>query len=402
VGVTGTNGKTSSAQMYAQLSALMGNVTGVIGTTGAGICALETNQQYRTHTSLASTGMTTPDAVSVQRICADLVSPVHAYQENSSPVNALVMEVSSHGLSQGRVAAVDINTAIFTNLSHDHLDYHGDMQSYGEAKSLLFTMPSLSHAIVNMDDPFTATLEKKIAASVRVTRYSVHNTCADIYLSHIRYANGQVLADVHRNGVIYSLSSHFVGEFNLSNLLAILSTFSQPEDFEKAISLVPYLTPIEGRMESLNNSAGIQVIVDFAHTPDALGHALQAICRQSTGNVYCVFGCGGDRDTAKRPLMAAMAERYAQHIIVTSDNPRNENPEKIISDITVGFKQSGYRVEIDREQAIHTAIRQAQVGDTVLIAGKGHENFQIIGKEKRYFSDQDVARKALHQKECGE
>ncbi|MGS2717735.1 UDP-N-acetylmuramoyl-L-alanyl-D-glutamate--2,6-diaminopimelate ligase [Eionea flava] len=400
VGITGTNGKTSCAQMYAQLAALFGETAGVIGTTGVGVCALQTNQQYRTSLALSSTGMTTPDAISVQRLCSELMAPSTCASSNDLPITRLVMEVSSHGLSQYRVAALDINTAIFTNLTHDHLDYHGDMAAYGEAKSRLFCMSSVEHAIINVDDEFGVELIKQIAPSVRVTQYSIHNANADIYLSNVRHANSQTLANVHTKEGVYSLSTPFVGEFNLSNLLAVLSIFDEAGQLEKAISLVPYLMSIDGRMESLENKLGLQIVVDFAHTPDALQNALQAINEQVNGDVYCVFGCGGDRDADKRPLMAAIAERYAQHVIVTNDNPRTENPESIVADITQGFSRSGHRVIMDREQAICLAVEEAKSGDAILIAGKGHESYQIIGQEKLHFSDQLVAQNAIHQREC--
>lgn len=391
VGITGTNGKTSCAQIYAQLSAFGQKSVGVIGTIGYGICR-PNEEAHSCSLELTSTGMTTPDAITTQAICADML----AVDDVSQKVHTIVMEVSSHGLDQGRVSAFQFYAAIFTNLSHDHLDYHGDMDAYGAAKAKLFEMPSLQVAVINIDDEFSSLLMEKIDPSVQVITYSVSNSLADLYLSNIRYGSSQLLADLHYENTVYELSTPLVGRFNLSNVLAILSLFSKEKTFSSVVSFVKYLQPISGRMELIANRAGIQVVVDFAHTPDALKNVLASVCEFSQGKVWCVFGCGGNRDKAKRPLMAAIAERYAQHVIVTSDNPRDENPQHIIDDIVSGFSgDSSYEIIVDREAAIHQAIRQANINDIVIIAGKGHEDYQIIGNKKFPFSDQHVARSAL-------
>jgi UDP-N-acetylmuramoyl-L-alanyl-D-glutamate--2,6-diaminopimelate ligase len=404
VGITGTNGKTSCAQIYAQLAALNGKRAGVVGTIGFGVCQPEKSLIPSSTLSLVSTGMTTPDAVSAQRICAELASPINNKRGGQqTAVDSIVMEVSSHGLSQGRVAAMAIDTAVFTNLSHDHLDYHGDMEAYGAEKAKLFNMSSVKQAVLNLDDDFSFSLINLIDESVSIVTYSVSNSDADLYLSDIRYSGSQLLADLHVGQATYLLVTPLIGRFNLANLLAVLSIFSKEDDasddFSRIVSLAQYITSAEGRMELIPNEVGLQVIVDFAHTPDALDNVLQAVSEYTQGEIHCVFGCGGDRDQVKRPLMAEIAERYAQHIIVTNDNPRTESPDKIIRDIMQGFTINIPQVITDREAAIGVAIAQAKLGDVVIIAGKGHENYQLIGQQKIPFSDQVVARAALEKRE---
>ncbi|MFT6221359.1 MAG: UDP-N-acetylmuramoyl-L-alanyl-D-glutamate--2,6-diaminopimelate ligase [Candidatus Endobugula sp.] len=410
IGITGTNGKTSCAQIYAQLSAFNNSAVGVIGTMGYGACRPSSSSQAKHgqrgcsepgySLSLVSTGMTTPDAITTQSICDELL---HSNKvSNALGLESVVMEISSHGLEQGRASAIDINSAIFTNLTHDHLDYHGDMVAYGNAKAKLFEMPSLSVAIVNLDDEFSNVLTKRIASTVRVINYSIDNPKADLYLANIRYGNSQLLADLYCNNQVYSLSTPLIGRFNLSNLLAVLAVFSEQEDFTEVVSSAQYLQPISGRMESVPNRLGVQVIVDFAHTPDALENVLQAVSEYVEGDVYCVFGCGGDRDQSKRPLMAAIAERYANHVVVTNDNPRTENAAEIIEQIEQGFSVHKHHIIEDRETAIRFAIQQAKVGDMIVVAGKGHEAYQQIGNKKISFSDQKVAHAALKDREVSD
>jgi UDP-N-acetylmuramoyl-L-alanyl-D-glutamate--2,6-diaminopimelate ligase len=398
LGITGTNGKTTCSQLYAQLLALTELTVGVIGTNGYGLCVKKVGLNEEAILTLDSTGMTTPDAISSQALCVELVA---------AGGQDLVMEVSSHGLEQNRVAAIHFDGAVFTNLSHDHLDYHGDMAAYGAAKAKLFTMPSITFAVINIDDPFAETLLSRVASDVRVVTYSVLNPQADMYLSNISYNSTSTQALLHANGSTYTFSTRLVGQFNLSNLMAILGAL-YPEStsdvainkFEKMISLVKFLAPVSGRMESIENRLGKQVLVDFAHTPDALENVLQAIREYSTANIYCVFGCGGDRDKQKRALMARIAETYADCVIVTSDNPRREDPQSIVKDICEGFSKSEYHIVPDREEAITMAITQSSVNDVVLVAGKGHESYQLIGDTKIPFSDQSVARLALRKMEA--
>jgi UDP-N-acetylmuramoyl-L-alanyl-D-glutamate--2,6-diaminopimelate ligase len=400
IGITGTNGKTTCSQLYAQISALDGKLSGVIGTNGYGLCRVRktADGMCSAHTELTSTGMTTPEAITVQSICASLSA---AGSEN------IVMEVSSHGLEQDRVAAIDFDGAIFTNLSHDHLDYHGTMAAYGEAKSKLFMSPSLSFAIINLDDAFAKALLAKIHHDVRVITYSTQDSSADLYLSNITYQASSTQAELHSPIGSYTLSTRLVGLFNLSNLLAVLGAFyaekciqNNVAAFEKIISLIEFVQPITGRMEAINNTVNRQVIIDYAHTPDALKNVLQAVNEYATGKVYCVFGCGGDRDQDKRQVMASIAERYADHVVVTDDNPRNEDPQQIIDHICAGFLTSKYQVIRDRERAIHAAIHTSSAGDIIVVAGKGHEDYQLIGETKIPFSDQAVARLTLRDMEA--
>lgn len=401
VGITGTNGKTTCSQLYAQLSALSGRVTGVIGTNGYGNCSLKHNSESATHLSLTSTGMTTPNAIRVQAICAELTA---AGSRN------IVMEVSSHGLEQSRVAAVDFDGAIFTNLSHDHLDYHGDMETYGAVKTQLFTLPSLKFAVINLDDPFSTRLLSKISSNVRVITYSILTPAADLFLSEIRYQSESTHAILHCQLGNFSLSSQLVGDFNLSNLLAVLGAFypeeiteKSTEEFARLVVLAKHLVPVMGRLESVPNRANRQVVVDYAHTPDALKNVLLAVKKNAKAIVICVFGCGGDRDKDKRPAMARMAEKYADVVIVTSDNPRTEDPKQIINDVCRGFSGKDYQVTLDRKEAITDAIKYSSAHDVVLIAGKGHEDYQLVGNKKIPFSDQAIARVALRSlEETGE
>ncbi|ODS24973.1 UDP-N-acetylmuramoyl-L-alanyl-D-glutamate--2,6-diaminopimelate ligase [Candidatus Endobugula sertula] len=384
VGFTGTNGKTTCSQLYAQLSALLGKRSGIVGTLGYGCCSPTLHADHKTHLSLATTGMTTPDAIRTQAICAELLA---------DGSDNLSIEVSSHGLEQGRVAALNINTAVFTNLSHDHLDYHGDMATYGQAKAKLFSMPSLNSAVVNMDDSFSEQLLDKMGNGIDVITYSVNNTSANIYLSNIHYQSSKIDAILNTPKGIFSVSTHLVGEFNLSNLLAVLSVFYlEHDDFNEVVANIPYLLSIPGRMESISNNLDKHIVIDYAHTPDALKNALLALKSNTHSNLWCVFGCGGERDKDKRAVMAAVAEKYADYVVVTNDNPRNENAKSILLDIEKGFKQKNYTIIEDRAKAICFSIEQCKERDIVLIAGKGHEDYQLIGDKKYPFSDQKTAR----------
>ena len=395
VGITGTNGKTTCSQLYAQLSALLGNCSSVIGTMGYGTCVSVSPE--KTQLELTSTGMTTPDPIRVQRLCAELII---------SGSDNIAIEVSSHGLEQGRVTNIDINTAVFTNLSHDHLDYHGSMAAYSAAKARLFSMSSVQTAVFNKDDEFSAELIQQLSPEVTYVTYSLNQSSADIYLSDIyvdEMVAGETVALLHTPKGNYTIRTRLAGVFNLSNLLAVLGIFYiNGQSFDDVIQRVPYVMPIAGRMEMISNTLNKQVLVDYAHTPDALKNVLLAVSDASLGDVWCVFGCGGDRDKDKRPIMAEVAETYANKIVVTSDNPRNENPQMIIDDIVKGFRQNNYEEIIDREQAIHYAIQQSQAGDTIVIAGKGHEDYQLVGDKKVPFSDQQIARLTLRKIEGGQ
>jgi len=385
VGITGTNGKTTCSQLLAQLNALLGCCSGVMGTLGFGIAGQ----------ALTETGFTTVDAVATQACLADL-------QQQGAKLVA--MEVSSHSLCQGRVAGVTFDTALYTNLSRDHLDYHGTMDAYAEAKQQLFMMPGLRCAVLNIDDPREAAMSANVAEQVRVLRYSLTNSKADVYTQNIRYTPTGIEADLFTPWGDGQLRCQLLGAYNLSNLLGVVAVIgAQGVPLMQLLPLLPQLQPVTGRMQRVQpvavqdcEKADIQVIVDYAHTPDALEKSLAAVRRHCTGRLWCVFGCGGDRDRGKRAEMAAAAEAGADRVVVTSDNPRTESPTQIIADIVQGFSPSAQMTVIeDRGEAINSAIGQVAPGDTLLIAGKGHEDYQIIGEDKRPFSDIETARSAL-------
>ena len=315
-------------------------------------------------------------------------------------------EVSSHGLDQGRLNGCRFETAVFTNLTQDHLDYHGSMQAYGLAKARLFNWPSLRHVVINFDDDFGRGLVNEVAPSVTLYTYSAQ-------VSDVAYVDLGVLSLVqHSQGIEATISTPvgtgllsvgLIGRFNLSNLLAILAVLLLHKiDLELAISALSSLTTVCGRMQLIDSKGSkanvARAIVDYAHTPDALEQALMAAKEHlPSGKLWVVFGCGGDRDVSKRAKMAAIAERWADHVIVTDDNPRTESNTQILAHICSGFKRMDrVLVEADRGQAIALAMAQAQVDDLVLIAGKGHETYQHIQGHKHHFSDHEQVLKAVN------
>lgn len=380
IGVTGTNGKTSCTQLYMQLVNLLDKSCGVIGTLGAGVDG-HLNEGLNT----------TPDAISVQRVLAE-------WRDNKLPVAA--MEVSSHGLEQGRVAAVQFELALFTNLSRDHLDYHGSMIAYGQAKARLFRQSGLKRAVINVDDQFGCTLVDVVTDAVEVIRYGIERDAltshsADVWVDSVQFHPRGVKAQLHSPWGTVGINSPLLGAFNLSNLVAVICCLGvQGFSLSSVAAAIPQLTTVPGRMERVVSNADISVVVDYAHTPDGLEKALLAMRQHTSGNLWCVFGCGGNRDHGKRPLMGALVQRYADHVVVTSDNPRNESAKEIIDEILGGVDRP-IMVEEDRATAIRFAISNASVGDCVLIAGKGHEDYQLIGDRKMPFSDIKQARLAL-------
>lgn len=409
VGITGTNGKTTCSQLLAQLFSYLGEVTGVIGTLGYGV--LEAARQDASGrsasgsgaglspASLTATGLTTPDAVSSQEILAEMCS---------RGVQRVAMEVSSHSLDQGRVSGVHMDGAVFTNLSRDHLDYHQTMAEYLAAKQKLFQFPGLQYAVINLDDPAGRTLADGLAAPVECYSYSIVDRTASLHVTDVEWSAAGVVATIVTPWGSARLSSGLIGEFNLSNLLAVIgagcaSGFALAE----VVAAAGLLSAVAGRMEVISKG-GPLVVVDYAHTPDALAKALEALRgfggNELAGKLWCVFGCGGDRDKGKRPEMAAVAVRIADEVVVTTDNPRGEAPAVIIDDVlagvagvhgrTVAANTSLHRIE-DRAEAIRFAIVNAASNDTVLIAGKGHEDYQLIGGKRLPFSDSAQARLAL-------
>lgn len=376
-GVTGTNGKTTCTQILGQLFRKLYGQGGVIGTLGAGLTA-EVREAVNT----------TPDPLSIQRLLATWLE---------TGVTQVAMEVSSHALHQGRVSALEFDCAIFTNLTRDHLDYHQTMSEYGATKATLFRQPGLKRAILNLDDAYSAALRSSLGADVSCFTYSCWNQKADIYALNTTFHVGGLSSTLVTPWGRGELELPLLGEFNLSNALAALTCLcAGGATFGAVIAALQECMPVPGRMETLVRDGAPLVIIDYAHTPDALDHVLSAARYHTKGNLWCIVGCGGDRDRGKRPEMGAVASAGADIIVVTSDNPRTENPQAIINDILEGCV-GDTRVEPNRERAIATAIAQAEAGDTVVVAGKGHENYQQIGSERLPFSDVEHAKLALSQ-----
>ncbi|MEM8564432.1 MAG: UDP-N-acetylmuramoyl-L-alanyl-D-glutamate--2,6-diaminopimelate ligase [Pseudomonadota bacterium] len=375
LGVTGTNGKTTTTRLFAQLGRSLGMSCGVIGTLGATI-----------DESVNSSRNTTPDPVMLQR---------QLDEWRADEISTVAMEVSSHALVQGRVAGVEFDTAVYTNLSHDHLDYHGTMERYLGAKLQLFATAGLRHALVNADDQYSALVLAAIPSDINVWTFSAMDKTADIKIEMVDVDTVGMSGRLSTPWGGGSFSSSLLGRFNLSNLAAAVAAIVLAgENIADALAVIPQLQAVPGRMQSIPNDLGIQVIIDYAHTPDALEQVLAALQPQVKGSLVTVFGCGGDRDRAKRSMMGAVASSLSTSVIVTSDNPRNENADTIMADIAVGC--SGvYQLIADRAEAIFTAIDQAEAGDCIVIAGKGHEDYQIVGPQRLHFSDEEQASEAL-------
>lgn len=394
IAVTGTNGKTTCSLLAAQLLAnLQKNPSAVIGTLGYGILDTKlTSPIAQQIQMLVGTGLTTPDAVTLQSVLCDM---------KNAAVQSVAIEVSSHSLHQHRVAALQFHTAIFTNLTQDHLDYHGDMQTYGNVKAQLLAFPGLQYAVLNADDEWANGLVEKAPSQVNVIRYSTQNN-ADVYLRNIQLHATGATAELITPWGEATLESPFMGLFNLSNLIAVIAAVcAQGYSLNEVVAQVSGLVAAPGRMQSivLESQQDIQVVVDYAHTPDALETTLKAIKQHSQQRIWTIFGCGGDRDKTKRPLMGRIAETYSDCVLVTNDNPRSEDPAVIAADIVRGMKNPRACLTIaDRAQAIDMAIQQAKAGDLVLIAGKGHENYQIFAQQTLPFSDEQQARIALQRR----
>jgi UDP-N-acetylmuramoyl-L-alanyl-D-glutamate--2,6-diaminopimelate ligase len=375
VGVTGTNGKTTTSRLVAQLGRALGRSFGVIGTLGATI-----------DDGVVEAGNTTPDPVALQLQLA---------QWRDQGVYAVCMEVSSHALVQGRVSGVEFETAVYTNLSHDHLDYHGSMDAYGRAKLQLFAAEGLRHAVINLDDEFASRVREVIAADVQVLTYSIAGGAADVRIEDAKFHPGGVRARVHSPWGSGEFSSPLPGDFNLANLAAALSVLALAgEDLAELLQAVSALHAVPGRMQLIPNALGLQLIVDYAHTPDALEQVLRALKPHVSGALVTVFGCGGDRDSQKRQIMGRVACEWSDRVVVTSDNPRSEDPLAIMGDIATGCS-GDYQLQPDRAEAIRVAVAGARAGDCVLIAGKGHEKYQIIEGDRLYFSDEEQVLAAL-------
>lgn len=382
VGVTGTNGKTSTVQLLAQAWKLMGTESGSIGTLGVGL-----------YGQVVPTGFTTPLVLQMHELLAQL---------RDAGAQAVAMEVSSHALDQGRVDAVHYDVAVFTNLTRDHLDYHGDMARYGAAKARLFARPGLKAAVLNLDDPFGRGLLAGLDPAVRGVGVSSRGqAAATVRAEQVQLDDQGIGFELWIEGQARRVQSPLLGRFNVDNLLAVAGTLHALGHAPVQIAAVlSQLQPIRGRMNRLGGD-GLDplVVIDYAHTPDALEQALDSLRAHLEGRLVCVFGCGGERDTGKRPQMAAIAEARADAVIVTDDNPRGEDGDAIVAAIMAGFADPGaVLVQRDRAAAIATAVGQARPGDIVLIAGKGHEPYQEIAGVRHAFDDTEVARAALDRK----
>lgn len=374
IGITGTNGKTSCSHFIAAALDQLAMPCGVIGTLGNGM-----------YGDIKPTSLTTPDVITLQETLQELL------EEGAKAVS---MEVSSHSLDQCRVNGIKYEIAVFTNLTRDHLDYHETMENYGAAKRKLFTEARSKFAVINADDEFGKELIESLSHQ-RIFAYSVNKnislpgTVPLIVAESIHLDADGISARVSTPWGEGNLRAPLLGQFNLSNLLAVVGVLCLLRiPLPLALNCLSLLKPVPGRMQTLGGGNQPLVVVDYAHTPDALEKVLITLRQHCKGKLYCLFGCGGDRDPGKRPLMAKIAEHYADVVMVTDDNPRTENPTKIINDIMEGFAEpKKIIVQHDRSKAIKDIIQSASAGDCVLVAGKGAETYQQIGNEKFEFSD---------------
>lgn len=386
--VTGTNGKTSTSWWLAQALGALGTRCGVIGTLGVG----EPPAAHRA-SSIAFTGLTTPDPITVQAGFKRFAD---------AGFGACAIEATSIGIAEHRLAGAKLDIALFTNFTQDHLDYHETMEAYWDAKARLFAWPDLKAAVLNIDDARGASL----AASLRgleVWTYSVQRD-ARLRAERISYVDAGLGFDVVEGSERAAVCTQLIGDYNVANLLAMIGGLrAAGVTLADAARACTTLTPVPGRMDRVRVPTGVnelpEVVVDYSHTPDALEKALaalQPLARERGGALWCVFGCGGNRDAGKRPLMGAIAQRLAQHVVVTSDNPRLEEPNAIIGQIVAGFDAKATPVAIEnRAAAIAHAVQHAAPSDVILLAGKGHEDYQDVGGVKQPFSDLEQAAAAL-------
>ncbi len=386
-GVTGTNGKTTVSQMLARALEELGTRCGIVGTLGSGFPG-----------ELEAAINTTPDALELHRRLAGFVA---------AGAGAAAMEVSSIGLDQGRVNGARFDVAIFTNLSRDHLDYHGSMEVYAEAKARLFTLPEVRTCVLNIDDAFGLLQARRLVAEGRdviaCTLYAANAGAVPgartLLADRLHVAAAGLRFSLHWDGHEAEVPVRMVAPFNVSNLLAVVGALlARGVAFDELLPVVARLTPPEGRMQLLGGVCEPLVVVDYAHTPDALAKVLEALrgtVHSRRGRLVCVFGCGGDRDPGKRPMMGEVARQLADRVVVTSDNPRTEDPQKIIEAVAAGAGPDAECV-VDRAQAIRLAIAEAAADDVVVIAGKGHEPYQEVLGQRLPFSDLEQAHAALH------
>ncbi|WP_395497033.1 UDP-N-acetylmuramoyl-L-alanyl-D-glutamate--2,6-diaminopimelate ligase [Rickettsiella endosymbiont of Litargus connexus] len=386
IGITGTNGKTSCTHFLADSLQQLQKPCGVIGTLGNGF-----------YGDLKPGQLTTPDAIELQQLLANF---------RDKQAQAVVMEVSSHRLAQQRLNGTEFSVAAFTNLTRDHLDYHESMSAYAQAKRSIFDLPGVQQAILNADDPYAQLWLTELAEQLPVYTYSLHKPQAawphipQITVKKFDFNEQGLRAEIDTPwGEVFIENRFLMGPFNLSNLLLVLTILKNLHFSLAEISqVISKLKGVKGRMQAFHVPGKALVVVDYAHTPDALQQVLRALRPHCAGELYCLFGCGGDRDKGKRPLMAEIAEQEADHIVLTNDNPRDEDPLQILQAIQKGFtgKKSVYR-EPDRQRAIAYTLATAQPTDVVLVAGKGHEAYQLINGIKYPFDDAIEVQRFLNQ-----
>jgi UDP-N-acetylmuramoyl-L-alanyl-D-glutamate--2,6-diaminopimelate ligase len=377
-GITGTNGKTSCSQFLSQLLP----DCGIIGTLGWGEWG-----------RLNKTLNTTPDALAIQRIMAEMLKQGKRF---------VAMEVSSHGLEQGRVNGVRFRGAVFTNISRDHLDYHGTMEAYVAAKLTLLGQPGLEFAVVNLDDEYGSQILSAAPDSVRIWGHSRQGKTTgkgeSLQAKNIRHEPRGIEFDLCWRAHRVAVQTPLFGDFNIDNCLSVLTVMlAIGEPVEQAAARLRTLIPVQGRMERFGGGRQPWILVDYAHTPDALDKVLSSVRRHCRQNLWVVFGCGGNRDKGKRSEMGASASRWANHVIITDDNPRDENGQDIVNDILAGCQTDKVKVIRDRKQAIEAAISEADTNDWIVVAGKGHEDYQEIAGVRYPFSDAEVVRTALEE-----
>ena len=391
IALTGTNGKTTTTHVISHILEEKGYKTGVIGT----IHALIGDKELPTHN-------TTPDVIDLERLL---------YQMAEEKVTHVCMEVSSHALVMGRVAGCEFDNAVFTNLTEDHLDFHKTMDNYAKAKAILFAMISKEGqqkdnkaAWVNIDDPYAHVMEDAVNPKVcRLHTYSMLDEKADLYAFDSRFTGKSSAYKVKYQGKVYEVETKLAGRFNIYNTLGAMgAALSEGISMEEVVKSMKTFHSVPGRFELIDEGQSFTVVVDYAHTPDGLEKILTTAQEITKGKIIVVFGCGGDRDKLKRPIMGRIAAENADIAIVTSDNPRTEDPDTIVAEVAAGVKEIkekkpslDYEVIVDRRSAIQRAIELAKGDDIVLIAGKGHEDYQILKDKTIHFDDREEARKAL-------
>lgn len=384
IAVTGTNGKTSVVQLIAQIKSTLGVSSAAIGTLGSGIY-----EGQETQWAQSAAANTTPDAISMQYLLADFVQ---------HDVGQVAFEASSHALVQGRLNQVKTDIGVFTNLSRDHLDYHGDMASYGAAKRRLIHQPGTHTLVLNLDDPESQYWRQEAKSEQTLVWTSLSESANPMpqdrhcFATSVEYLNDGARFFLDTSWGKGWVRTHLLGQFNVANLLsAVAALLAQGIRFEDLIEVLANVVPVAGRMEMFAMHGHANIVVDFAHTPDALEQALSAVRQHTKGQLWCVFGCGGDRDVGKRPLMGKAAELGADKVVITTDNSRSEAPSAIADDILKGMQFPQHVIcEPDRETAIRMCLEQANPEDIVLVAGKGHEDYQIILGERNNYNERAV------------